>query len=93
MNQMALTFAAPAARRRDPDTSKAAARRALDFAAGHYARIYAALETDGTIYEIGQRCGLDHVAVARRLPEMAKAGLAEPTAARREGCRVWRRKA
>lgn len=93
MNQMALFSSRPAARRRDPETSKAAARRAVEFAAGHYARIFDALEADGTIYEIGQRCGLDHVAVARRLPEMAKAGLAEPTETRREGCRVWRRKA
>lgn len=91
MNQLALVLPPPAARKRDPETSKDAARRAVEFASGHHARIFEALQTPGTIYEIGQRCGLDHVAVARRLPEMAKAGLAQPTDDRRAGCRVWRR--
>lgn len=94
MNQMALLFsAAPAARRRDPETSKAAARRAVEFASNHHARIFEALARPGTIHELAARCGLDHVAIARRLPEMAKGGLAEATQERREGCRVWRRKA
>lgn len=92
MNQLAFILPAPAARRRDPETSKAAANRALEFASGHHARIFEALQAPGTIYELGERCGLNHVAVARRLPEMLKAGLAEPTEDKRDGCRVWRRK-
>lgn len=90
MNQMALAL--PAARRRDPETSKAAALKAANFAAVHRARILAVLERPGTIYDLAERCGLDRVAIARRLPELARDGLVEPTVARRDGCRVWRLK-
>lgn len=92
MNQMALFSSGPAARRRDPETSKAAALKAVNFAALYRARILAVLEHPGTIYDLAQRCGLDRVAIARRLPELARDGLVEPTQERREGCRVWRRK-
>jgi hypothetical protein len=69
------------ARRTDPETSHAAAAKAL---------ILAALEKgNGNIYEIGKACGLTHVQVARRLPEMDGLQLAHPTDERREGCRVW----
>lgn len=88
--QLALDLPPPRARRRDPDTSKAAAARAKDFAESHHGRIHAALESPGTIYEIAARCGMTHVQVARRMPE--RLDLFEPTDERREGCRVWRRK-
>jgi hypothetical protein len=91
MQQLALILPTPTARRRDPSTSKDAARKATTFANHHRDRIHAALATPGNIYEIAKRSGLDHVAVARRLPELMKMGLAEPTEERREGCRVWRR--
>lgn len=89
--QFSLDLAPPRARRSDPETSKRAAARAADFAESHHGRIYAALDQPGTIYEIAARCGMTHVQVARRLPE--RLDVFEPTDERREGCRVWRRKA
>lgn len=105
MMQFALDFASaparampahrPRARRTDPDTSKQAAERVSNFAAGHYAGIRCALVIGpATIYEIAARTGLDHVAVARRLSEMQRAGIAAPTSETRPGptgrqCRVW----
>lgn len=86
------------ARRNDPETSKAAAASAAEFRADHHARILAALATcAGTIYELAAMTGIDHVAVARRLPELKAAGKAEPTGTTRPGhtgreCRVWRAK-
>jgi hypothetical protein len=80
----------PRARRTDPSTSHAAAKRVEGVVAQHYALILSALEQGtGNIYEIGARCGLTHVQAARRLPEMDSLGLAHPTDERREGCRVW----
>lgn len=96
MNQLALSFDPVRARRRDPATSQEAASRVSNFAAGHYAGIRCALVIGpATIYEIAARTGLDHVAVARRLSEMERAGIAEPTTETRPGptgrqCRVWR---
>lgn len=92
MNQMALILPAPAARRRDPETSKAAALQAVNFAELHRGRILAVFDRPGTIYDLAERCGLDRVAIARRLPELERQGLVEPTNERRDGCRVWRRK-
>jgi hypothetical protein len=91
------TAANKRARRKDPDTSKAAAAQAESLAADHQAKILGSLlvQGDGTIYEIGARTGLDHVAVARRLPELQELGVARPTGEKRLGpngrqCRVWR---
>lgn len=95
MNQLALSFEPVRARRRDPFTSQLAASRVSNFAAGHYAGIRTALLIGpATIYEIAARTGLDHVAVARRLSEMERAGIAAPTNETRPGptgrqCRVW----
>lgn len=90
MNQLSLILDPPRARRRDPETSHAAAKRAGSFAANHRERIKAALaQGPGNIYEIGARCGLDHVAVARRMPELFAAGVAIPEG-KRDGCRIWR---
>lgn len=91
MEQLAIDFTRRRARRNDPDTSKDAAARAQAFAESHHGRILAALNEPGTCKEIGARIGLDHVAVARRLPELQAMGKAEPTDERRGGCRVWRR--
>jgi len=87
------------ARADDPDTSKAAALAAAEFAGDHRAKILGSLMTQGpaTIYELAARTGLDHVAVARRLPELEERGVARPTDATRKGptgraCRVWEAK-
>lgn len=93
MNQLGLDLQPPRARRKDPDTSHAAARKAALFQGSHHKLILDALAVaPGNIYELGRRTGLGHVAVARRLPELDALKLAEPTEEKREGCRVWRRK-
>lgn len=85
------------ARRADPSTSQQSAGRAGEFAEDHYGKILKALElVPGTIYTIGTTAGLDHVAVARRLPELQKLGKVVPTGATEAGpfghkCRVWRK--
>ena len=90
--QLCLVLPMPTARARDPATSKDAARKAATFANNHRDRIHAALATPGTIKELAERTGLDHVAVARRMPELQRMGLAQPmTDERRGGCRVWQR--
>lgn len=86
------------ARRSDPETSHAAAER-VNFAAAHYRAISGALAgCEATIYQIASLTGLSHVQVARRLPEMQEAGIAEPTGTTAAGptgrqCRLWRAKA
>jgi len=88
MSQLAIDFTAPApadfrhlARRNDPDTSKQAAARVHEFAAGHCAEILAALKRHGPASpeRIAELTGIDRVAVCRRLPEIERAGLARPT--------------
>ena len=81
------------ARAGDPQTSHDAAERAAAFGVNHRNRIMAALDAPGTIKELAERCGLDHVAVARRMKECERLGLAAPSADRRDGCRVWVRAA
>jgi len=83
---------APQARRRDPETSKEAAAKAASFTSHHRGLISSALaKGDGTIYELGDRAGLTHVQVARRMPELEQLGEAHPTKQRRSGCRIWAR--
>jgi len=89
MNQLAMTFEPVRARRRDPETSKEAASRVKGFAAGHYARIMAALRLGPATYaEIAERAELERHAVARRLPEMASLGV-YLTGQKRDGMREW----
>lgn len=85
------------ARTSDPQTSVAAAARVSEFAASHYAVILLALRDKGpaSIYELAKRTKLDHVAIARRLPEMQDRALVDTTDEKRAGptgrkCRVWR---
>lgn len=95
--QLDLDFAArQRARRTDPETSHEAAREVVTFAHDHHAKILGSLVTQGagTIYELAARTGLDHVAVARRLPELEEFKVARPTEIKRVGptgrqCRVW----
>lgn len=96
-DQLALDLA-PRARRRDPATSHAAAAQAGQRAQHHAALILGALVQAGerglTNHEAAGVTGLDHVAVARRLPELERAGQARPTDATRlspsgRAARVW----
>jgi hypothetical protein len=80
----------PRARRKDPDTSHQAAKKAGGIAVSHRNRIMAVLrEGKGNIYQIGAKANLSHVAVARRMIELERMGQARPTEERSEGCRVW----
>ena len=96
MNQLAMNFAAPAlhtrARRTDPETSHKAAARASQFATSHAGRILLALQQHGPRSARGLRRStrLTVVQIDRRLPELKRLGLAEPTGAVEAGCRVWR---
>lgn len=93
--QLDLTF--PRVRNTDPATSFQAADRASEFAHAHHGKILSALvDGPGTIYAIGARAGLSHVAVARRMPELEQFGKVRPTG--RTGaspsgrqCRIWER--
>lgn len=87
MEQLAMTFTAPRARRRDPKTSHKAAERAKVFAPTHAQRIVAVLRHGCfTAAEIADESGLTVVQVCRRLPEIPEA---KPTDEERQGFRVW----
>jgi predicted HTH transcriptional regulator len=65
------------ARRTDPQTSKTAARNAERFAASHAGRIMEALKQGPrTAHGLAAMTGLSVVQVDRRLPELARDGLA-----------------
>lgn len=77
MNQLAINFDPPRARRHDPATSQRAAARVNRFASGHFAKIVHALGkfTRATYREIACEAELEPVAVARRMRELEQAGL------------------
>jgi len=81
MNQLALHFDFPRARRSDPISSHMAAQKAEKFARGHAATILQCLKDHGaqTIDMIAKRTSLTAVQVARRLPELQREGYTEPT--------------
>ena len=90
-HDLAIVWAAAAARARrsDPATSQRAASKVERFASGHFAAIRKALAVEpGTFKAIASRSGLERHAVARRLPEMERAGIV-----RRDGeelgCTRW----
>lgn len=69
-----------AARRTDPETSRAAAGGAAAFSGDHRERILAALAAGPAgKTEIGRRCGLTEQQVARRMHELRRAGLVDRT--------------
>jgi hypothetical protein len=75
-----------AVRRHDPDTSHVAAHKAGKFAGLHYQIILRALRLapEGcTIHRLAALTGLDHVAIARRCPELERGGLIVRTNERR----------
>lgn len=89
MNQLTMNFEPVRARRHDPATSQRAAAKVERFAGGHFAKIREALALEpGTFKAIAARSGLERHAVARRLPEMERAGIV-----RRDGeelgCTRW----
>lgn len=70
----------PLARRSDPATSHLAAAQAGELQAAHQREILAALKLGPAGKSaIAARSGLDGHAVARRLPELQRKGLAKPT--------------
>ena len=95
MNQLTLVLPFPATRRRDPATSHAAAAKAAAVAPSHRNIIADCLREHGplTVKQIAERTGLTQYAASKRLPELERLGLAEPTGEVIDGCRVWRKKA
>ena len=91
MNQLNLCLIVPLARRRDPSTSHRAAERAAPIAPIHRNIILAALRDHGplTQYGIERHTGLLAHKVGKRLIELQRLGLAEPTGEVSEGCRLW----
>jgi predicted ArsR family transcriptional regulator len=93
VNQLSIDFdAARLARKRDPETSRAAAEATGSFRARHIALIAEALRTHGpmTAHEIAAVTRLDNVQVSRRGKEMTERGLVTIGPDQRSGCRVWR---
>jgi predicted ArsR family transcriptional regulator len=80
MNQLGLRTEAHA-RRRDPNTSRAAATHAEKFAGSQADRVLACLKRFGPQgkTKISKRTGLTGVQVDRRLPDLKAQGLALPT--------------
>jgi len=84
------------ARLEDPNTSKKAALRVDEFANNICAKIYQELKKgDGTYEQLALRLGLRPDQLCRRLPDLQKAGYAEPTGKEDRGLagrsqRVWR---
>ena len=73
--------AGPSARASDPVTSHVAAAAAVRMAHDHQAAIHVALIGKGPMGKdaIARATGLTGVAVARRLPELQRLGMAKPT--------------
>jgi hypothetical protein len=90
-----FTPVAPRARTSDPATSHAAAKSMLgNPLTCQRAAIMGVLWRPMTIYEIAKLTGLDHVQVARRMPELEEGGHANPTGQEKQGpngrmCRLW----
>jgi predicted ArsR family transcriptional regulator len=84
------------ARLEDPSTSKKAALRVDEFATNICAKIYRELkEGDGTYEQLAFRLRLRPDQIWRRLPDLQKAGYAEPTERQHAGesgrlQRIWR---
>ena len=84
------------ARIEDPATSKKSALRVDAFAGNICAKVYQELKKgDGTFEQLAVRLGLRPDQIWRRLPDLQKAGYAEPTEKESPGRsgraqRVWR---
>lgn len=78
MTQLSLTLEPRTlARRRDPETSHAAAARVAEFASGHHDLILRVLRDRGPLtgHEIAAFCPLDAHSILKRLGELEKGGL------------------
>ena len=67
------------ARKADPFTSHEAAARVGEFSGNHHIRIMTALQHNAeglTVHEIASIAGIDYHAVARRMPELQRIGMA-----------------
>lgn len=87
MNQLAIDFnPATLARRNDPATSKAAARRVREFAAGQCAAILDALQKHGQLgaEQIADLTGIEPYSARKRLADLEHAGKARPLPQHRE---------
>lgn len=97
-NQLAIDFdAASHARRGDPSTSKEAAARVREFAAGQCADILAVLRERGRLgaEQIAAYLHIDAYAVRKRLADLEHAGMAQPLPMQRVTAsgrheRIWR---
>jgi hypothetical protein len=84
------------ARLEDPSTSKRSALRVDEFAGNICSKIYQELKRgDGTFEQLAIRLALRPDQIWRRLPDLQKAGYAEPTEKETHGQsgraqRVWR---
>lgn len=98
MNQLAMNFdATTLARRTDPHTSHEAAEHVGEFAGGHHKLILDCLKEHGPLSpdQIATKIRLDKFQICRRLPELQRAGLAQPNGETRRSAsgraeRVWR---
>lgn len=87
------------ARRTDPDTSHASARRSVRFSASHAARILAVFQSASgytyTAFELAGITGLSVVQICRRLPELDEIEVVRVAGhdLERDGYRVWQLKA
>ena len=81
----------------DPSTSHEAAKRVSEFSAQMYKRIMNALEQgEGTYEELSVRMDARLDQLSKRLPEMERLGLIEPTGRTKAGSsgrqqRIWRK--
>jgi hypothetical protein len=97
MNQFEFDFdSTQLARSADPNTSKQAAMRVNEFGKNMCIKIYNELKKgEGTYEQIAHRCGLLPSQTCRRLPDLQKIGLAEPTEKEIKGSsgrfqRIWK---
>jgi hypothetical protein len=93
MIQIGLDFSPPRARRSDPDTSHAAARRAAAFADSLGGRaleaLQAALPGGLTAPEIAVRLGARDGSISPRIKPLRKRGLVVDSGDERKGATVW----
>lgn len=80
-DQLAIDFAAPAARRTDPETSHGAAVIALHRASAHRRLAFDTIAAAGanglTDFELAEKTGVAQTSIGKRRGDLEKAGLVE----------------